>query len=100
MSEETPEGLARINAKALFRKTLTDNVANGWHIEIENEYDAVLSKKRAFNWIPHILIILLGVFAFMPLAFFWVFVMIIIAVTQRSKTKRVWVDPEGEIHSR
>ena len=100
MSEENPEGLDRKKAKALFRSTLTDNVANGWHIEIENDYDAVLSKKRSFNWIPHILIILFGLFVFVPLAVFWIFVMIILAVTQKSKTKRIWVDPEGEVHSR
>ena len=100
MSEETSEGLDRHKAKALFKTALTDSVANGWHIEIENGYDAVLSKKRSFNWIPHIFIILFGFFVIGPFALFWIIVMIILAVTQKPKTKRVWVDPEGEVHSR
>ena len=101
MSEfENGEDLDRRKAKALFKTALTDNVANGWHIEIENGYDAVLSKKRSFNWIPHILIILVSLFAFAPFALFWVLVMIILAVTQKPKTKRIWIDPEGEMHSR
>jgi len=29
-----------------------------------------------------------------------VIVMIIIAVTQKPKTKRVWIDPEGEVQTR
>ena len=38
-------------ARELFKAELTQQVANGWHIEIQIEFDAVLSKKTNFNWI-------------------------------------------------
>jgi len=94
------EELNPTKVQELFKNELTQQVANGWHIEIQNEFDAVLSKKRSFNWIPHIVVILFGLFIFVPLAIFWLFVMIIVAVTQRTNTKRVWIDPEGQIKSR
>lgn len=92
------EGIDRKKANELFRTALTDNVANGWHIEIDNGYDAVLSRKRPFNWVFHILIVLVSLFIFAPFALLWFLVMIIIAVTQKPRTKRVWLDPEGELH--
>jgi hypothetical protein len=94
------EEVNRAEVKALFKTELTEYVANGWRIEIENEYDAVLSKKRSFNWILHIILLIVFSFFFPPLAFLWLFVMVIIAMTQRSKTRRVWIDPEGQVQSR
>lgn len=93
------ENVNSAKAKEIFRVELTDQVADGWHIEIENEYEAVLSKKKTINWILHILIILVSLFLFAPFTLFWVFVMILLAVTKGSKTKRVWIDPEGQLHS-
>ena len=99
MGEEIDEGVDRKRAKELFKSALVDWVANGWHIEIENGYEAVLSKKKPFNWIPHLVIILLGLFLFAPLALFWILVMIIVALTRGTKTKRVWIDDEGKLQS-
>ena len=50
MSDEGIAGVDRKQAKELFKSTLVNEVANGWHIEIENGYEAVLSKKKPFNW--------------------------------------------------
>ena len=99
MSDEGIEGVDRKKAKELIKSTLVNEVANGWHIEIENGYEAVLSKKKPFNWIPHLVVILLGIFLFIPLAIFWPLVMIVVAVSRGTSTKRIWVDDEGKLHS-
>ena len=49
MSDEGIEGVDRKKAKELIKSTLVNEVANGWHIEIENGYEAVISKKKSFN---------------------------------------------------
>jgi hypothetical protein len=98
MSSESAEGVDRKKARDSFKTALVDNVANGWHIEIENGYEAVLSKKKPFNWIPHLVVILFGLFLFLPLAIFWILVMIVVAITRPTKTKRIWVDDLGELH--
>ena len=97
MSEESPEGVDRKKAQELFKSTLVNEVANGWHIEIENGYEAVISKKKSFNWIPHLVVILLGLFLFVPLAIFWLLVMVIVAISRGTNTKRVWIDDEGKL---
>ena len=97
MSDEGIEGVDRKKAKELIKSTLVNEVANGWHIEIENGYEAVLSKKKPFNWIPHLVVILLGIFLFIPLAIFWPLVMIVAAVSRGTNTKRVWIDDEGKL---
>ena len=98
MSSENTDGVNRKKAKENFKTALVNNVANGWHIEIENGYEAVLSKKKPFNWIPHLVVILSGLFLFLPLAIFWILVMIIVAITRPTKTKRIWIDDLGELH--
>lgn len=100
MSQENNQDVDRKKAKELFRSALVNLVANGWHIEIENGYEAVLSIKKPFNWIPHLLVILLGIFIFIPLALFWILVMIVVAITRGSKTKRVWIDDEGKLQTK
>lgn len=100
MSQEDNQDVDRKKAKELFRSALVNLVANGWHIEIENGYEAVLSIKKPFNWIPHLLVILLGIFIFIPLALFWILVMIVVAITRGSKTKRVWIDDEGKLQTK
>jgi len=99
MSDESVEGVDRKKAKNLIKSTLVNEVANGWHIEIENGYEAVLSKKKPFNWIPHLVVILLGIFLFIPLAIFWPLVMIVVAVSRGTQTKRIWVDDEGKLQT-
>lgn len=99
MSDEGIEGVNRKKARELIKSTLVNEVANGWHIEIENGYEAVLSKKKPFNWIPHLVVILLGIFLFIPLAIFWPLVMIVVAVSRGTSTKRIWVDDEGKLQT-
>jgi len=99
MSDESVEGVDRKKAKELIKSTLVNEVANGWHIEIENGYEAVLSKKKPFNWIPHLVVILLGIFLFIPLAIFWPLVMIVVAVSRGTSTKRIWIDDEGKLQT-
>jgi hypothetical protein len=99
MSDEGIEGVDRKKAKDLIKATLVNEVANGWHIEIENGYEAVLSKKKPFNWIPHLVVILLGIFLFIPLAIFWPLVMIVVAVSRGTSTKRIWIDDEGKLQT-
>ena len=99
MSDEGIEGVDRKKARELIKSTLVNEVANGWHIEIENGYEAVLSKKKPFNWIPHLVVILLGIFLFIPLAIFWPLVMIVVAVSRGTSTKRIWVDDEGKLQT-
>ena len=43
MSDESVEGVDRKKAQDLIKSTLVNEVVNGWHIEIENGYEAVLS---------------------------------------------------------
>ena len=99
MSDEGIEGVNRKKARELIKSTLVNEVANGWHIEIENGYEAVLSKKKPFNWIPHLVVILLGIFLFIPLAIFWPLVMIVVAVSRGTSTKRIWIDDEGKLQT-
>ena len=99
MSDEGIEGVDRKKAKELIKSTLVNEVANGWHIEIENGYEAVLSKKKPSNWIPHLVVILLGIFLFIPLAIFWPLVMIVVAVSRGTQTKRIWIDDEGKLQT-
>ena len=89
--EKAKENLTVIVAKLVER---------GWHIEMKNEFDAILSKKPSFNWILHLILLLFFVVIFPPLAIFWLFVMVILAVTRRRSTKRVWVEKNGEVFER
>ena len=99
MSDEGIEGVYRKKAREIIKSTLVNEVANGWHIEIENGYEAVISKKKSFNWIPHLVVILLGLFLFVPLAIFWLLVMVIVAISRGTNTKRIWIDDEGKLQT-
>ena len=88
----TPE-----KAHEIFRRTLTDRVAGGWSIEIENQYDAVLSKKRKFTWFLKLIIFLLLLLVFAPLALFYLIVVIIRGVTAKPQRLRIWIDEDGRI---
>ena len=87
-------------AKRALTIAIAQKVERGWRIEMQNEFDAILSKKRDFNWILHVLLLLLFLILFAPLALFWLFVMVIIAVTRKRVTRRVWVEKNGEVFER
>ena len=88
----SPDEIAQKNLRAVIAKL----VERGWHIEMQNDFDAILSKKQGFNWILHLILLLIFAVIFPPLALFWLFVMVILAVTRKPSTKRVWVEKNGE----
>jgi len=91
-----PEDQAKKNLRAIVTKL----VERGWRIEILNDFDAVLSTKRQFNWILHGFLLIVFLFIFPLLALLWLVVMVILAVTRRPLTKRVWVEKNGEVFER
>jgi hypothetical protein len=86
-------------SRKLFRYRLTEYVANGWSIEIENELDAVLSRKSGFRWVGKLVIFLVLLLIFVPLAFFYLIVVIVKGVTAKPNRIRIWVDENGQIQS-
>lgn len=88
----TPE-----EAKKVFRQALTDYVAQGWTIEIENEFDAVISRKPKFRWVLKLIVFLVLLLVFFPLAIFFLLVVLIRGLTSRPRRLRVYIDPEGNI---
>jgi len=87
-------------AKENLQKVVAKLVERGWRIEMQNTFDVILSKKRGFNWIFHLILLLVLAVIFLPLALFWLFVMVILAVTRKPSTKRVWVEKNGEVFER
>jgi len=87
-------------AKRALSVAIAQKVERGWRIEMQNEFDAIISKRREFNWILHILLLIFFIILFAPLAIFWLFVMVIIAVTRKRITRRVWVEKNGEVFER
>jgi hypothetical protein len=87
-------------AKRALTVAVAQKVERGWRIEMQNEFDAIISKRREFNWILHIVLFILFLILFVPLAIFWLFVMVIIAVTRKRVTRRVWVEKNGEVFER
>lgn len=92
MPAPTPE-----EARKIFRAALTDYVSNGWRIEIENEFDAVISKKRSFRWFIKLIIFLILLLIFFPLALFYLIIVLIRGLTSRPRTLRIYIDPNGLI---
>ena len=86
--------------KKILREELTRRAEKGWKIEIENVNDAVLSKKGSIAWVLHIFIILAFLVIFPVMSFIWLIVMIILAVTKKPVTLRIWVEKDGSISSR
>ncbi len=84
-------------SRKTFRAALTEYVANGWTIEIENELDAVLSKKPQFRWIGKLVIFLL--LLFLPLGLFYLIVVIVKGVTAKPRRMRIWIDEVGKIQT-
>lgn len=88
----TPE-----EARKSFREALTDYVAKGWTIEIENEFDAVISRKPQFRWFLKLVNFLLLLLIFFPLAIFYLLVVLVRGLTAKPKTIRFFIDPEGQV---
>lgn len=88
----TPE-VARIT----FREALTDYVARGWTIEIENEFDAVISRKPQFRWFLKLIVFLILLLIFFPLAIFFLLVVLVRGLTARPRRLRIYIDPDGQI---
>jgi hypothetical protein len=86
--------------KRILRSELVRRAEKGWKIEIENDTDAVVSKKGSIAWILHIFIILILLVVFPLLAFFWLIIMVILAVTKKPRTMRIWVEKDGSLFSR
>lgn len=88
----TPE-----EARKAFRSALTEKVADGWTIEIENELDAVVSKKPTFRWIGKLFLFLLLLLLFAPLAAFYLIIIIVQGVTAKPRRIRILIDGDGRI---
>lgn len=84
-------------ARSVFRTTLTDYVAGGWSVEIENEFDAVLSKKAQFYWVGKLVIFLILLWLFVPLGLFYLIVVVVKGVNAKPARVRVWIDEDGRI---
>ena len=95
LTKLTPE-----ESRTLFRKALTDSVEGGWKIEIENDLEAVLSKKPTFNWFGSLVGFLILLLIYPPIALFFLVVVIIRGVTRRDVTRKIWIDDTGRVQRR
>lgn len=84
-------------ARTIFREALTEYVAAGWVIQIENEFDAVLSKKRKFRWFLKLLVFLILLFVFFPLAIFFLVVILVRGLTAKPRNIRLFIDSDGKV---
>ena len=88
----TPE-----EAKKTLRAAITNYVADGWDVEIENDFEVVLGRKAKFHWVGKLIIFLLLLLIFVPLALFYLIVVIVKGVTAKPARLRVWIDANGRI---
>jgi len=95
MPPPTPE-----EAKKILREAVTNYVADGWNIEIENENDVVLGRKAKFQWVGKLVVFLLLLLIFAPLAIFYLIVVIVRGVTAKPARLHIWVDEAGRIQRR
>ena len=100
LQDESLKPLTPEESRLLFRKALTDSVEGGWKIEIENELDAVLSKKPTFNWFGSLVGFVILLFIYFPFALFLLVVVIIRGVTRRDTTRKIWIDDKGQVQRR
>ena len=100
IQEEPLTPLTPEESRILFRKALTDSVEGGWKIEIENELDAVLSKKPTFNWFGSLVGFVILLLIYFPFALFLLVVVIIRGITRRDVTRKIWVDNQGRVQRR
>jgi hypothetical protein len=87
-------------AKKILKGAVTNYVADGWNIEIENENDVVLGRKAKFQWVGKLVIFLLLLLVFAPLAIFYLIVVIVRGVTAKPARLHIWVDEAGRIQRR
>lgn len=95
LAPPTPE-----EARKTLRKVVTDYVAGGWNVEIENDLEVVLSKKAPFRWIGKLIIFLLLLLVFAPLGLFYLIVVIIKGANAKPARLRIWIDENGRIQRR
>ena len=88
----TPE-----EAKKALRAVITNYVADGWNIEIENELEVVLGRKAKFHWMGKLIIFLILLLLFAPIGIFYLIVVIVKGVTAKPARIRVWIDADGRI---
>jgi hypothetical protein len=88
----TPE-----EAKKTLRAEITNYVADGWNIEIENDLEVVLGRKAKFHWVGKLIIFLLLLLLFAPIGIFYLIVVIIKGVTAKPVRLRLWIDNEGRL---
>jgi hypothetical protein len=87
-------------AQKILRDAVTNYVADGWSIEIENENDVVLGRKAKFYWIGKLVLFLILLLLFAPLAIFYLIVVIVKGVTAKPERLHLWVDANGRIQRR
>jgi hypothetical protein len=88
----TPE-----EAKKTLRAVITNYVADGWNIEIENDLEVVLGRKAKFHWVGKLIIFLLLLLLFAPIGIFYLIVVIVKGVTAKPARIRVWIDADGRV---
>jgi hypothetical protein len=88
----TPE-----EARRSFREALTNCVAKGWTIEIENEFDAVISRKPQFRWFLKLVVFLILLLIFFPLAIFYLLVVLVRGLTAKPRRLRIYIGTEGRV---
>ena len=84
-------------AKKMLRAAITNYVADGWNVEIENDFEVVLGRKARFHWAGKLIIFLILLLLFAPIAIFYLIVVIIKGVTAKPVRLRLWIDNEGRI---
>jgi hypothetical protein len=94
---DAPPPLRPEEARKFFREVLTDYVSKGWTIEIENEFDAVISRKPKFRWFVKLVVFLILLLIFFPLAIFFLIVVLVRGLTARPRRLRIYIDPDGQI---
>jgi len=88
----TPE-----EAKKTLRAVITNYVADGWNIEIENDFEVVLGRKAKFHCVGKLILFLLLLLLFAPIGIFYLIVVTIKGVTAKPARIRVWIDADGRI---
>ena len=92
--------LSEDQRRLVFREFLTRKVSEGWSIEIENPFDAVLSKKQSFSWIGKFFIFIILLLVFLPLAIFYLIVVVVRGVNATPYRQFYSVDEFGRVTQR
>ena len=84
-------------AKETLRAVITNYVADGWNIELENDFEVVLGRKAKFHWVGKLIIFLVLLLLFAPIGIFYLIVVIVRGVTAKPARLRIWIDEDGLI---